>query len=118
MNNIEKIDELRRIGLSWFVMYKYYESIDDSYIKWQGCGSIGLRTSKYENNREYHFVWLEHILFDVSEKMLEKNEFGVTGIEIKNLAFQLFNLMRNKMPIIKKEVKEIPEIRVSTKIWD
>ena len=115
MKYVKGLYNLREMGLSWFVMYKYYEEIDPLYINWKHCNSYELRKSYYEEGRENHASWLEYVLFDSNENLLDNNQFGVTGAEIKKLASDLYLLGDRKFQ--KKSI--VPkDIIIKTKCWE
>ena len=94
MDIVPNLDDLNRIGKSWFVLYKYYEVEDKNVLDWQKCKTVGLRQSVYEKNRHYHKQWLKYIIF-ANEKKLETNKMQVCGFDITTMACIVYDKLKN-----------------------
>ena len=83
--NIRAIRSLNQMGKSWFVLYKYYELVDKTELKWKNCDTVTMRKNIYEKTRQYHLEWLRYII-SASEAKLGTNKLDVDGYEIKTMA--------------------------------
>lgn len=43
MNEEKAAKSLNRMGKSWFVLYKYYETIDSNELRWMNCKTVKMR---------------------------------------------------------------------------
>lgn len=89
MEELKGQKELRTIGKSWFILYKYYEVIDPNEMEWKNCSTVQLRKSVYERTRKYHFDWLHDIIF-TSQYKLDANKFGKSGLSINRMAEEIY----------------------------
>lgn len=92
---IKGITELNRIGKSWFVLYKYWETEDKTCLEWKKCKTVEMRKNIYERTRQYHKEWLKCIIF-ANENKLEKNKMGAYGFDITTMACIIYDKLTNK----------------------
>lgn len=96
MVNEEKAAKfLRRMGKSWFVLYKYYETIDSNELDWMKCKTVKMRQGFYKKTRDYHLKWLHDIIF-ANEKSLQMNRLNVTGFDITTMACIIYDKLTGK----------------------
>lgn len=77
--------DLRRICVSWFVSYSYYEHIDSNHKNWASLKTVKDRKSKYEASRQYHELWLSKVK-DMKDSLLNKNTLGLDAKKVKEMA--------------------------------
>ena len=87
---VNGMKELRRIGISWFVSYAYYDHIDRSHNKWNNTTTIALRKSCYERTRQFHAEWIHHVL-DADPTRLARNTLGLSSDEVQKMAKKLLD---------------------------
>jgi hypothetical protein len=78
-------EDLATMGASWFVSYHYHGTIDPSHENWRTVPTYKNRISVFNRTKEYHLFWLEQVL-NMNDDNLEKNEIGLTGSQIKQMA--------------------------------
>jgi hypothetical protein len=79
--------ELASMGAAWFVSYSYY-NIDETHTNWETVSTYRYRISVFEQTGNFHQFWLTQVL-DMNDDNLEKNEIGLTGPQIKQMAREL-----------------------------
>ena len=72
------------MGASWFVSYKYYNTIDRSHLNWNRV-NITHRTEVYDITGKYHEEWLKKVLYMNSDN-LSTAKIGLSGVRIKEMA--------------------------------
>lgn len=87
--------DLRRICVSWFVSYAYYEHIDNEHKNWQVLKTSKNRISKYNVSRQYHKLWLEKVK-DMNPTALNRNTIGLTAEQVKKMANEVLLSWREK----------------------
>ena len=79
------IDNLRRIGASWFVSYYYYTLIDKNHKNWNKCETVAMRQSVFRNSKHHHDYWLKKIL-KMNKDLLKNNLLELSGEDVKEMA--------------------------------
>lgn len=85
---------LTRIGSSWLVSYMYYLRIDKNHRNWETVSKPLDRIKKFNKSTQFHMEWLQEIV-NMNPKQLNRNEIGLTGQEVIEMANELLNLMTN-----------------------
>lgn len=80
--------DLRRICVSWFVSYSYYEHIDSNHKNWALLKTAKDGISKYEASRQYHELWLSKVK-DMKDSLLNKNTLRLDAKQVKEMAFEI-----------------------------
>ena len=86
--------DLRRISVSWFVSYAYYEYVDREHKNWSFSKTAKSRISKYNSSKKYHILWLEKVK-DMSLAALSRNEIGLKAEEIKKMSLEILQVLNN-----------------------
>lgn len=94
--DINGIKELNRMGKSWFVLYKFWETEDKNCLEWQNCKTVKMRKNIYERTKQYHLEWLHYIIF-ANENKLEKNKMGTLGFDITTMACIIYDKLIGKV---------------------
>lgn len=81
---------LRKMGVSWFVSYAYYEKIDPSHKNWMCVTTVPSRLSRYNQGRPYHKTWLQEVL-TMDPNLLQKNTIGLFSSEVKDMAKEILD---------------------------
>ncbi len=79
------LDNLRRIGASWFVSYYYYTLIDKNHKNWGNVETVAMRQSVFRNSQHYHDYWLKRIL-KMNKCLLRNNLLELSGEDVIAMA--------------------------------
>lgn len=80
--------DLRRMCVSWFVSYAYYEHKDNEHKNWKNLKTSKNRISKYNASRQYHKLWLEKVK-NMNSIALNRNTIGLTAEQVKKMAEEI-----------------------------
>lgn len=84
--------KFRTMGASWFASRAYHDRVDRSHLNWQDANTLQSRMSAYANSTEHHAEWLRAVL-DMNPVLLAKNDIGLTGAQVKELARRALSAM-------------------------
>ena len=90
--NFEGGEILANLSASWFVSYMYYQKIDNTHLSWEKYPE---RISIFNNSVHYHQKWLGYVL-NMNVLQLNKNQIGLSGQEIKNMADKLAKIAQKE----------------------
>lgn len=83
---------LTSLSATWFVSYLYYLKIDSSHLNWN---KFKERIPNFEKSKKYHNEWLKKIV-DKNPLKLNKNQIGLQGIRVKEMAQELLKTIREE----------------------
>ena len=83
-------EELRHVGVSWFVSYCFYSNIDTLHDNWKKVKTSEDRKKKYYKTQQYWRKWL-HEIYQMSDKKLLTNKIGLSPLCIKIMAISLLS---------------------------
>lgn len=84
--NFDGGEYLTHMGASWFISYSYFYLIDRTHDNWRRRKSRP--KDLYWQTTEYHLFWLQQIV-DMDETKLSTNTIGLTGKQVKEMAFKV-----------------------------
>ena len=108
--------DLQTIGRSWFVSRMYYEYIDKNHTKWN-LTPTGYKLGTFNKIQNQHETLVKYLysIMNSNEIRLDKNEIGLPGAKIKEMAKDLLEkivsgeIKFNLSDEIKKKAKELLE---------
>ena len=82
--------DLQTIGRSWFVSRMYYEYIDKNHTKWN-LTPTGYKLGTFNKIQNQHETLVKYLysIMNSNEIRLDKNEIGLPGAKIKEMAKEL-----------------------------
>ena len=83
--NFDGGSDLTTMGATWFVSYLYWLHIDKEANNWERVSTRDSRRNIFNRTRKYHQFWIGQIL-NMDETKLNRNEIGLTALEIKRMA--------------------------------
>ena len=94
-------DELRRMGIAWFVLRAYWAYVNSDERRWANTATIAVRKNAFRKTfgviaaggEPLHKLFLEYVIHHSTSAKIDRNGFGVSADNVRELANEI--LARN-----------------------